>query len=64
MGRIGAVEPDWMAEEQCRVTMKLMRTSQRMRNAAPDLGARTEEILQSLGHGDEDIRQLREEGVV
>ncbi len=44
--------------------VKLARTPQRMRAAAPELGAHTEEILGEMGYDAEAIGKLREEGVV
>ena len=44
--------------------VKLARTPQKMRNAAPELGAHTEEILKELGYDAESIDQLRDEGIV
>ncbi len=44
--------------------VKLARTPQKMRNAAPELGAHTEEILKEMGYDAESIDQLRDEGIV
>ena len=44
--------------------VKLARTPQKMRNAAPELGAHTEEILKEMGYDAESINQLRDEGIV
>ena len=44
--------------------VKLARTPQKMRNATPEVGAHTEEILKNLGYDAEAIDQLRDEGIV
>ncbi len=44
--------------------VKLARTPQKMRGAAPEMGAHTEEILGELGYDADVIRQLRDEGIV
>ncbi|MDE0332927.1 MAG: CoA transferase, partial [Nitrospinae bacterium] len=44
--------------------VKLTRTPQKMRNATPEVGAHTEEILKDLGYDADAIRQLRDEGIV
>ncbi len=44
--------------------VKLARTPQKMRGAAPEMGAHTEEILGELGYDADSIRQLRDEGIV
>ncbi len=43
---------------------KFSRTPTRVRSAAPALGAHTDEVLGELGLSEEDVRHLREEGVV
>ena len=44
--------------------VKLTRTPQKMRGAAPELGAHTKEILGEMGYDAESISQLRDEGIV
>lgn len=44
--------------------VKLSRTPQRMRKATPELGEHTEEILKEVGYAPEDVRRLRDAGVV
>ena len=44
--------------------VKLARTPQKMRGAAPEMGAHTEEILGELGYDADAIDQLRDEGIV
>ena len=44
--------------------VKLSRTPQRMRNATPELGEHTDEILKTLGYGAEEIQRLRDSEVV
>ncbi len=43
---------------------KFSRTPTRVREAAPDLGAHTDEILAQLGYGDAERQRLRDQGVV
>lgn len=44
--------------------VKLTRTPQKMRNATPEVGEHTEEILKNLGYDADAIDQLRDEGIV
>jgi formyl-CoA transferase len=44
--------------------VKLTRTPSEFRNAAPDRGAQSEEILQEHGFSAQDIAGFRERGVV
>ena len=44
--------------------VKLTRTPQKMRNATPEVGEHTEEILKELGYGAATIHQLRDQEIV
>ncbi len=44
--------------------VKMSRTPQRMRFATPELGEHTDEILKTLGYGEEEIQQFRDSEVI
>ncbi|MCL4504077.1 MAG: CoA transferase [Deltaproteobacteria bacterium] len=61
---VDLMHESWGAYRQLGIAPKFSRTPGTLRSAAPELGEHTEAILQELGYQPEQVRELRQQGVV